>query len=139
MSAAIETAGVGKQYGSHWALRDCYLNIPEACVVALVGPNGAGKATLLFLIVGLSEPTCGSVTVAGGLAAGSQAALSQVAYLAQDHALYRRFSAGDHLHLGRSLNAGFDYSFARLRLDELGIPIGKAAGKLSGASKPRWR
>jgi ABC-2 type transport system ATP-binding protein len=135
VSAAIEVAGLGKQYGSLWALRDCYLNVPEGRVVALVGPNGAGKSTLLSLLMGLTDPTCGSVTVAGGLAAGSDAALAQVAFLAQDHALYRRFSVGDHLHFGQSLNTGFDDAFARMRLDELGITLGKAAGKLSGGQQ----
>jgi ABC-2 type transport system ATP-binding protein len=135
VSAAIEAIGLGKQYGSLWALRDCYLNLPAGRVVALVGPNGAGKSTLLSLVMGLTDPTCGSVAVAGGLLAGSEAALAQVAFLAQDHALYRRFSVGDLLHLGRSLNTGFDDAFARRRLDELGIPIGRPAGKLSGGQQ----
>jgi len=135
VSAAVETAGVGKRYGSVWALRECYLNLPAGRVVALVGPNGAGKSTLLSLVMGLTDPSCGSVKVAGGLPAGSDAALAQVAFLAQDHALYRRFSVGDHLRFGRTLNAGFDDPFARLRLDELGIPLGRPAGKLSGGQQ----
>ena len=44
MSAAVEAAGLGKQYGSFWALQGCHLQIPEGRVVALVGPNGAGVA-----------------------------------------------------------------------------------------------
>ena len=52
----IETAGLGRRYGSTWALRDCTLAIPEGHLVALVGPNGAGKSTLLNLVVGLTVP-----------------------------------------------------------------------------------
>jgi len=41
----IETSGLGKRYGTTWALRDCTLAIPAGHVAALVGPNGAGKTT----------------------------------------------------------------------------------------------
>jgi ATPase subunit of ABC transporter with duplicated ATPase domains len=40
-------------------------------IVALVGPNGAGKTTLLTIATGLTRPTEGSVTVLGGVPAGS--------------------------------------------------------------------
>jgi hypothetical protein len=48
----VETSGLGKRYGSTWALRDCSLAIPAGHVAALVGSNGAGKTTLLNLAVG---------------------------------------------------------------------------------------
>jgi ABC-2 type transport system ATP-binding protein len=56
----VETSGLGKRYGSTWALRDCSLAIPAGHVAALAGPNGAGKTTLLNLAVGLAEPTAGA-------------------------------------------------------------------------------
>src|SRR5690348_6317378 len=62
---ALQTAVLGKRFGSIWALRDCSLEIPAGTVAALVGPNGAGKTTLLHLAVGLSSPTEGSVSVLG--------------------------------------------------------------------------
>ena len=62
----IEASGLGKRYGSTWALRECTLAIPAGHVAALVGPNSAGKTTLLNLAVGLAAPTTGAVTVLGG-------------------------------------------------------------------------
>jgi ABC-type Mn2+/Zn2+ transport system ATPase subunit len=53
----VEASGLGKRYGSTWALRDCSLAIPAGHVAALVGPNGAGKSTLLSLAVGLATPS----------------------------------------------------------------------------------
>ncbi len=44
-------------------------------MAALVGPNGAGKTALLNLVVGLAAPSVGGVTVLGGRAPGSPAAL----------------------------------------------------------------
>jgi ABC-2 type transport system ATP-binding protein len=131
----IETSGLGKRYGSTWALHECTLAIPAGHVAALVGPNGAGKSTLLNLAVGLAEPTAGVVTVLGGLPAGSPAALDGIAFVAQDTPLYRNLSAADMLHLTRNLNRRFDQHYAETRLGELGIPLKRKAGKLSGGQQ----
>ena len=56
----VEASGLGKRYGSTWALRECSLAIPAGHVAALVGPNGAGKTTLLNLAVGLAAPSAGA-------------------------------------------------------------------------------
>jgi ABC-2 type transport system ATP-binding protein len=100
----IQTSGLGKRYGGTWALRECSLALPAGHVAALVGPNGAGKTTLLNLAVGLAEPTAGAVTVLGGQAPGSPAALDGIAFVAQDTPLYKNLSATDMLHLTRNLN-----------------------------------
>jgi ABC-2 type transport system ATP-binding protein len=131
----IETNGLGKRYGGTWALRECTLAIPAGHVAALVGPNGAGKTTLLNLAVGLAAPTAGAVTVLGGQPAGSPAALDGIAFVAQDAPLYRNLPAADLLHLTRNLSRRFDQPYARARLDDLGIPLNRKAGKLSGGQQ----
>ena len=131
----IEASGLGKRYGSTWALRECTLAIPAGHVAALVGPNGAGKTTLLNLAVGLAAPTAGGVTVLGGWAAGSPAALDGIAFVAQDTPLYKNLSAADMLHLTRNLNRRFDQPYAEARLAELGIPLKRKAGRLSGGQQ----
>src|ERR1700728_2356201 len=104
----IEASGLGKRYGSTWALRECSLAVPAGHVAALVGPNGAGKSTLLNLAVGLAAPSAGVVTVLGGQAAGSLAALDGIAFVAQNTPLYRNLAAAGMLHLTRNLNRRFD-------------------------------
>jgi ABC-type sugar transport system ATPase subunit len=125
----IEASGLGKRYGSTWALRQCTLAIPEGHVAALVGPNGAGKTTLLNLAVGLSMPTAGTVTVLGGTPAGSPAALDGIAFVAQDTPLYKNLSVADMLHLTRNLNRRFDQGYAKTR----------AWPNLQGAQLVRWK
>jgi ABC-2 type transport system ATP-binding protein len=131
----IETNGLGKRYGSTWALRECTLAIPAGHVTALVGPNGAGKTTLLNLAVGLAEPTAGGVTVLGDVPAGSAAALDGIAFVAQDTPVYKNLSVADMLHVTRNLNHRFDQPYAKARLGELGIPLRRKAGKLSGGQQ----
>jgi ABC-2 type transport system ATP-binding protein len=131
----IEASGLGKRYGSTWALRECTLAIPAGHVAALVGPNGAGKTTLLNLAVGLAEPSAGAVTVLGGHPAGSAAALDGIAFVAQDTPLYQNLPAADMLHLTRNLNRRFDQHYAQARLAELGIPLNRKTRKLSGGQQ----
>jgi ABC-2 type transport system ATP-binding protein len=131
----VEASGLGKRCGGTWALRECGLAIPAGHVAALVGPNGAGKSTLLNLAVGLSAPSAGVVTVLGGRAAGSPAALDGIAYVAQDTPLYKNLSVADMIYVTRSLNRRFDQPYARARLDDLGIPPKRKTGKLSGGQQ----
>ncbi len=131
----IECAGLGKRYGRTWALRDCTLAIPGGHGVALVGPNGAGKTTLLSMAVGLTTPTSGVITVLGGDPAGSPDALNRIAFVAQDAPLYRNLPAADMLHLARNLNRRWDQQYAESRLGDLGIPLNRKVGKLSGGQQ----
>jgi len=131
----VEASGLGKRYGATWALRECTLAVPAGQVAALVGPNGAGKSTLLYLAVGLTAPTAGTVTVLGGRLPGSPAALDGIAFVAQDTPLYKTLSVADMLHLTRNLTRRFDEAYAQARLAELGIPLRRKAGKLSGGQQ----
>src|SRR5271169_3444697 len=131
----VEASGLGKRYGGTWALRECSLAVPAGHVAALVGPNGAGKTTLLNLAVGLATPSAGGVTVLGGRAPGSPVALDGIAFVAQDAPLYKNLSVADMLHMTRNLNHRFDQGYAEARLAELGIPLNRKAGRLSGGQQ----
>jgi ABC-2 type transport system ATP-binding protein len=131
----IETDGLGKRYGRSWVLRECTVAIPAGHLAALVGPNGAGKTTLMHLSVGLSLPSAGTATVLGGQGIGSPAALDGIAFVAQDAPVYKNMSAADMIHLTRNLNRRFDRPYARARLAQLGIPLGRKSSKLSGGQR----
>jgi ABC-2 type transport system ATP-binding protein len=132
---AIRTAGLGKRYGSSWALRDCSVSVPRGRVSALVGPNGAGKSTLLKILAGLSAPSAGEAAVLGRAPGQNAEFLDSVGYLAQDVPLYKRLSAGDHLEIGAHLNRHWDAAAARARLAALEIPLGRPVATLSGGQR----
>jgi ABC-2 type transport system ATP-binding protein len=131
---AFVTSNLSKRYGQTWALRDCDLSIPPGRVVGLVGPNGAGKSTLLLLLAGLIRPTTGTGEIAG-FPLGSEQALAEVAFLSQDHALYRRFRVDELLRLGRTLNPRWSDRMAHDRLARVGIALDRRAGRLSGGQQ----
>jgi ABC-2 type transport system ATP-binding protein len=135
MQPAIETSGLGKRFGSHWALRDCTTSVPRGRVTALVGPNGAGKTTLLRLLVGLVRPSEGEARVLGRPPLQNEDFLESIGYLAQDVPLYKRLSAEDHLDIGAHLNRNWDSSGARSRLARLKIPTDRPIQKLSGGQR----
>jgi ABC-2 type transport system ATP-binding protein len=133
---AIETSELGKRYRPNiWALHDCTMAIPTERIIALVGPNGAGKTTLLHLAVGLVKATTGSVTVLGGVPAGSLEALDRIAFVAQDAPLYGNLSVAEMLDVAGNMNRHFDWPRAKDRLADLGIALGHKVGKLSGGQR----
>jgi ABC-2 type transport system ATP-binding protein len=131
----IETEGLGKRFGRTWALRGCTLAVPEGGVTALVGPNGAGKTTLQHLLVGLTAPTAGHLSVLDGLAPGSPEALSEIGFVAQEMPLYGHLTVAQMTRLTGYLNSRFDHRLAARRLHELGLPEDRKVGKLSGGQQ----
>lgn len=131
---AIAATGLGKRYGRKWGLRDCSLQVPAGRVVGLVGPNGAGKSTLLNLMVGLLAPTEGELALLGERV-GPNTVLDRVAYLDQEHSLYRNFKVREMIKAGRMLNKRWDEQIALDRLAELNIPLDRRIDGLSGGQR----
>ncbi len=63
MSEYIELNGVTREYDSVVAVDDLSLQIGGGQYHCLLGPNGSGKSTLMRLVLGLTQPTSGTVTV----------------------------------------------------------------------------
>lgn len=125
---------VTKRYGRVTrALNAVSLEVFPGQIVGIVGPNGAGKSTLMKTWVGFEAPTSGWVRVAGiDPRADAAAALRHLGYVPQSPALYRELSVSRHLGLAQALRHDFDRELAERRLAELGIPLDRLAGQLSG-------
>jgi len=61
----IELNGLTKKYGSFTAVDNLNLTIQKGEIFGLLGPNGAGKSTTILMMLGLTEPTSGTVEVCG--------------------------------------------------------------------------
>ena len=86
---AIGLRGVHKNFGSVEAVKGIDLDIASGEIVAFLGPNGAGKTSTIDIILGLSRPTAGEVSVFGmaprqAIARGLVSAVMQTGGLLKD-------------------------------------------------------
>ena len=65
MNEIVVTEGLSKDYGKLHALTDVSLAVPRGALFGLLGANGAGKTTMLDLLLNLQEPTRGKARVLG--------------------------------------------------------------------------
>jgi ABC-type multidrug transport system ATPase subunit len=63
--AAVETAGLTKQFGEQVAVDHVDLQVPRGAVYGFLGPNGSGKTTTIRMLLGLITPTAGTVRLLG--------------------------------------------------------------------------
>ena len=89
LGAAVSLTGLRKHYGEVRAVDGVDLVIAPGEVVALLGPNGAGKSTTVDLLLGLSTPDAGEVSVFGqapreAVRAGAIGAMLQSGALLED-------------------------------------------------------
>jgi len=61
----LETAGLEKSFGGIQAVRNLNLSVMPGSIVGIIGPNGSGKTTFFNLVTGLTQPSAGSVMLAG--------------------------------------------------------------------------
>ncbi|MFJ4169007.1 ABC transporter ATP-binding protein [Paenarthrobacter sp. NPDC089714] len=86
---AVQAAGLHKSFGKVHAVRGLDLTVQQGEVVAFLGPNGAGKTTTIDMILGLSTPDQGDVSIfghtpRGAIARGQVAAVMQTGGLLRD-------------------------------------------------------
>ena len=87
MTSTLTISHLTKRFAGVEALRDVSLTVEPGQRVALLGHNGAGKSTMMKIILGLIPFDEGAVTVCGA-APGSAAARAQVAYLPENAAFH---------------------------------------------------
>jgi ABC-2 type transport system ATP-binding protein len=140
---AAKLDGLRKEFGKVAALGGITAQLPRGLILGLVGPDGAGKTTLIRLLAGLMEPTAGTIEVLGRspLAEGGQTQ-AEVGYMPQRFGLYEDLSVLDNLNLYANLRA-LDRDARRRRFAELleftalAPFTGRLAGKLSGGMKQK--
>ncbi|MFC1878694.1 ribosomal protection-like ABC-F family protein [Chloroflexota bacterium] len=82
----LSASNLAKSYGPDDIFRGVSLSIPYQARIAIVGPNGIGKTTLLRLLMGIEEPTKGQIRKARNISIGY---LPQEASLQGDHSLWQ--------------------------------------------------
>jgi drug efflux transport system ATP-binding protein len=145
MSVAIELTQVTHRFAGSDApaLERVSASVPAGVITGLVGPDGAGKTTLMRLMAGLLKASMGTIRTAGldPIAAGATLR-ARLGYMPQKFGLYEDLTVGENLELYAELRGVVGEtraaSFARL-LAFTGLEpfITRPAGKLSGGMKQK--
>ncbi len=129
--------------GPHVALDNLSATIQPGVITGLVGPDGAGKTTLIRLIAGLLRPEQGRVVVLGhDMATDAAAAHRAIGYMPQRFGLYEDLSVAENLDLFADLHAMSAALRAEriarlLQFTGLGSFTQRLAGQLSGGMKQK--
>ena len=143
MSSAVEIVGVVKRFGEITALAGVDAAIETGRLTGLVGPDGAGKTTLMRMMAALMAPTEGRIRTAGcDVVADAHRVHSVTGYMPQRFGLYEDLSVIENLRLYARLRdigeEGMDDTFERLlHFTRLEPFKARLAGRLSGGMKQK--
>ncbi len=141
--AVLQAEGLTKRYGAFTAVDTLNLTIGRGEVFGLLGPNGAGKTTTILMLLGLTEPSAGSVRVLGLDPRRSPLSVkARVGYLPDQIGFYEQLTARENLAYTASLNgiprreAG-ERIMAALKKMGLGEVVDKRVGAYSRGMRQR--
>jgi len=92
---SVELQSVRKCYDEFVAVADLTLSIKPGRIYGLLGPNGAGKTSTIRMIMGITLPDAGKITVFGESL--SRAHMDQFGYLPEERGLYKKMKVLEHL------------------------------------------
>jgi len=134
VSAAIETHGLAKRYGSFHAVRGMDLAVPAGTISGFLGPNGAGKSTTLRMLLGMVRPSAGSGAVLGLRIDDPRESLEirrRVGFAGEDKRLYDYMTVGQIIRFTRSFFPRWRADLERRLLADFHLPIDRRIRKLS--------
>jgi ABC-2 type transport system ATP-binding protein len=98
MSPVVETQKLTKRYHDKLAVNALNLTVEEGEIFGFLGPNGAGKTTTILMLLGLTEPTSGRVSVCGFDPTHEPIEVKRrVGYLPENPGFYEDLSARENL------------------------------------------
>jgi ABC-2 type transport system ATP-binding protein len=117
MSVAIEARGLRKTYGGFTAVAGIDFTVARGEICGFLGPNGAGKTTTILMLLGLTEPSGGTVSVLGHDPLRDPLGVKRVVgYLPDSVGFYDQLTARENLRYTARL-AGYDTAEADRRID----------------------
>ncbi len=126
---AITIERLRKTYGGYVAVDDFSVTIPEGTVFGLLGPNGAGKTTTFKCMLGLAQPTSGTILYSGAPLVPQT--YQRIAYVPEKSVLYESMTVGEHVEMQRRTFRSFSVKNARDLLAQFSIDLRKKTRALS--------
>ena len=127
---AIQTQGLTKSFGSHNAVDAIDLQVPRGSIFGFLGPNGSGKTTTIRMLLGLAEPSAGSISVLGrAIPDNAGDALPHVGALVEGPAFYPYLSGRDNLARFDSADSSADPKTRAARIESALARVGLTAAR----------
>ena len=96
----IETKNLTKQYGTQKSVADLNIHVKQGRIYGLLGRNGAGKTTTMKMLLGLTQPTSGEVTIWGKpLRTNEKKLLPRIGSLIESPGFYPNLTATENLRI----------------------------------------
>lgn len=132
LETAARIENVTRRFGKLLALNGVTFDIPRGCVFGLVGENGAGKTSLIKMILGLLKPQSGTVQVFGkDPITDPEGVLSQIGYLSEDRDLPDWMKIWELIRYTRAFYPNWDDAYAQELINTFGLDLNARIGKLS--------
>jgi ABC-2 type transport system ATP-binding protein len=132
MLPVIETYDLAKSYGDFGALEGLNISVPEGSVFALMGASGAGKTTVIKILLNIVAATRGKARVLGVESDALDAhTLAQIGYVSENQSLPARLRVGEFFDYLRPCYPRWDRALERELRDQLRLPPGRKIGELS--------
>ena len=97
---SIELKGVTKQFGDNTVVSNVTFSVKEGELMALLGPSGGGKTTVLRMIAGLEMPTAGDVLIRGQRVNDVSVRQRNIGFVFQNYALFKNMTVSKNIAFG---------------------------------------
>lgn len=97
---SIELRNVSKNFGDVTAVGNVSFRVEDGELVALLGPSGGGKTTVLRMIAGLEQPTSGDILIRGQRVNDVPVQQRNIGFVFQGYALFKTMSVADNIEFG---------------------------------------
>ncbi|HEV2863675.1 MAG TPA: ABC transporter ATP-binding protein [Pyrinomonadaceae bacterium] len=135
---AIETHDLWRTFGKFEAVRGVNLQVLRGTVFGLLGVNGAGKSTIIKMIIGHLRPTRGEIQVLGrALAEDPTGMRERVAYVSENRYLYEWMTVDESVRFTKAFHRTWDDRKAADLLKRFGLPGAKKVRQLSRGNRAR--
>ena len=119
----IETKNLTKQYGTQKSVADLNIHVRQGRIYGLLGRNGAGKTTTMKMLLGLTQPTSGEVTIWGKpLRTNEKKLLPRIGSLIESPGFYPNLTATENLRIFATLRGVPNRNAIKNALDLVGLP-----------------
>ncbi len=119
----IETKNLTKQYGTQKSVADLNIHVRQGRIYGLLGRNGAGKTTTMKMLLGLTQPTSGEVTIWGkSLRTNEKKLLPRIGSLIESPGFYPNLTATENLRIFATLRGVPSRNAIKNALDLVGLP-----------------